>query len=160
MARSTSASFSVALFAIVASIGCATAGDTPGIGFDSGGLGGDVRAMGDSDAALSESSPRDSVAPTDGTSSDLGAETESGDSDGSETGSSDSSDPDGTAVDSGDPDTGTAPDTAPVDTGSPPTDATKGCASDTDCTFPYNCCDKLFTKKCGLKSGSVCIPAP
>ena len=45
------------------------------------------------------------------------------------------------------------PDTAPP----PPSDGSTTCTKDTDCAFPYNCC-QILAGACGVFVGPICFP--
>lgn len=130
--------------------GCAESVDT---------VGGDIppgdSASKDSNADTSGGGGDSSTGTDSGsTDKDTGADPDTGDPD---TGSDDTGDfPDfgGTSSDAGGFDGGTPP--PPADGGGTGGDgsASGGCAVDTDCTSPFNCCQ---AGKCGFKIGTTCI---
>ena len=147
-----SLSWSAAVVALGALGGCATATDDLGAGgsFDSSVSPGDAAHDGTANdtgvvAKDTGSAAKDSGSPgvdSGTTGTDTGSSAD-------DTGAGDDTDP---GFDSD------VPDTAVDDTGVPPGDGGTGtCAVDTDCTFPYNCCD-LTTNTCSVLFVFICLP--
>ena len=144
---------SLSLSCVLAGLaGCATSVDDLGTGgaFDSSVAPIDAAHDGSAnDSAVTKDTggtPKDSGAP--GVDSGApGTDTGGG---GDDTGSGDDTDP---GIDSD------LPDTTVDDTGVPPGDGSAGtCTVDTDCTFPYNCCD-LTSNTCSVLFVFICLPA-
>jgi hypothetical protein len=131
-------------------LGCATAVEDAGVSFDGGHGHGDTSTVVDDVGSANDTG---NSVPTDGGRFDT---------------STTAHDDTGIAFDSGvDFDSGTAPDTtvAPFDTGitapdtspPPPTDGSTTCTKDTDCTFPFNCC-QILAGACGVYVGPLYFP--
>ena len=138
--------------AVVALGGCATATDDLGTGgaFDSAVA---------HDSTANDGTANDTGVATKDTGTvakDSGSPSVDSGTTGTDTGSS--GDDTGVGADTDPSFDSDVPDTAVDDTGVPPGDGGTGtCTVDTDCTFPYNCCD-LTTNTCSVLFVFICLP--